>query len=61
MNGFRTTVVRWSDETDQSQFCGLRDASGTVKAEEGQTRSDYSNSHKERIRELNIAANAFYA
>ena len=61
MNGFRTTVVRWLDETDQSQSCGLRDAPGVVKVEEDQTRSDYSNSYKERIRELNFSTNKVYA
>ena len=41
MNGFRTTVVRQLDETDQSQSCGLRDASGVIQEEEDETRSDH--------------------
>ena len=61
MSGSRTIVVRWSDETDQSQSCGLRDAAGVVQEEESQTRSDYSNSYQERIREISISTKKDYA
>ena len=38
MNGSRTTVVRWSDETDQSQSCDIRDAAGVIQEEKDETR-----------------------
>ena len=50
MSGSRTTVVRWSDETDQSQSCGLRDAAGVIQKEEDETRPLRSDADPRGIR-----------
>ena len=49
MNGSRTTAVRWSDETDQSQSSGLRDAAGDIQEEKSETRPTNRISAQRRI------------
>ena len=41
MSGFTIIVVRWLDETDQSQSAGLRDAGEVVQTKEDETKPLY--------------------